>query len=79
MFHGLSQVHCVYPLLECSPVSISTFKVTRLLIGAVVANASVVEVVGGVGWVYDAWHTVRHHTLVLAEGVVVLPVYTEVQ
>ena len=73
---GLSEVHTVYPLLEGSPVSISLLKVTRLLIGTVVADASVVEVVGGVGWVYDTWDTAWHHTLVLAEGVVVLPIDT---
>ena len=76
MFDGLSEVDSVYPLLECSPVSVALLKVTGLLVGTVVANPSVIQVVGGVGGVYDTWDTAGHHTLVLAEGVVVLPIDT---
>ena len=76
MFDGLSEIGCVYLLLECSPVSVALLKVTGLLVGAVVANPSVVEVVGGVGRVYDTWDTAGHHALVLAGGVVVLPIDT---
>ena len=63
-------------LLECSPVSVAVFKVARLLIGAVVADARVVQVVGGIGRVDDAGHVRGYHIPVLTQRVVVLPIHT---
>ena len=63
-------------LLECSPVSVAVFKVARLLVGTVVADARVVQVVGGVGRVDDAGHVRGYHIPVLTQRVVVLPIHT---
>ena len=63
-------------LLEGSPISISIFKITQLLMSTVVAYSSVIEVIGGVGWVNDAWDLGRHQAGIVDQRVVVLPVDT---
>ena len=63
-------------LLEGSPISISIFKITQLLISTVVAYSSVIEVIGGVGWVNDAGDLGRHQAGIVDQRVVVLPVDT---
>ena len=55
LLHGYGEVKGIDVPLKQSPVTIPWFIVTGSFIGAVAVDTSLVEVVGWVSWVNDAW------------------------
>ena len=77
LLHRDIEVQGVHTLNKFSPVSITIAVISTFFV-AVTTNASLVEIVGRVSWVHNAWKTLGKQVRVSGLLVILFPIDTEI-